>query len=89
MKLRKEAVVEKLVGGENLQIWFQSLAIQLKQETWKVLVLHTGVYTGDLESPQKSPKNRRLNRRKNRLCKRAFNHPFSFMLYYYLFGVFS
>ena len=29
-KLQKEAVVEKLVGGENLQIWFQSLTIRLK-----------------------------------------------------------
>ena len=29
-KLRKEAVVGKLVGVENLQIEFQSLAIRLK-----------------------------------------------------------
>ena len=27
-KLRKEAVVEKLVGGENLQIWFQTIRLK-------------------------------------------------------------
>ena len=43
-KLRKEAVVEKLVGGDNLHIYLvPELNNTIKVKGLKVLVLHTGV----------------------------------------------